>query len=72
MSDVKGRLRITEYIIKVDGKKKIISVNRNPRLNVGYRATIRGQAGLWCDSENSPEEAVGKLVIEHFMGVKRQ
>lgn len=65
-----NELRVKKYKMK-DGR--VITVNTNPRHGVGYRATIRGQAGKYSDSTVSPEEAIGRLLINWdvitFMGI---
>lgn len=40
-----------------------IQVNTKYRNGVGYRAIIRNQQGKFGDSTNSPEEAIGRLII---------
>lgn len=52
------RLRIKEYKLG----ELAIQVNTNYRDEIGYRAILRGQAGKWGDSTNSPEEAIGRLL----------
>jgi hypothetical protein len=59
MTDRTGRLRFRTY--KINGVE--ITVNVNYRTNVGYRATIKGKQGAFCDSEHSPEEALGNLFV---------
>jgi hypothetical protein len=54
------RLRIKTYTLG----ELTIQVNTNYRDGVGYRAVIRGQAGKFGDSTESPEEAIGQLFIE--------
>ena len=54
------RLRIKEYKFG----DLSIQVNTNRRRGVGYRAVIRNQAGKWGDSDVSPEEAIGKLLVK--------
>ena len=63
MTDVASKLRIRKFKL---GKLRI-SVNMNPRKGIGYRATIHRQSGKWGDSEHSPEEAIGKLLITWAM-----
>jgi len=57
---VKPNLRIERFRLG----SKVIIINRNYRFNVGYRASIEKEPGKWGDSTYSPEEAVGKLILE--------
>lgn len=63
MVDDTNRLRIQKWEVKGIAAKAKITVNTNYRKNVGYRATLQGKPGAFCDSTHSPEEAVGKLLI---------
>ena len=67
MTDTKNRLRTRTFVIGTGKKKITVKVNSNYRRGVGYRAYTPGRAGIWGDSEVSPEEAVGKLMIDEYM-----
>lgn len=60
MSTKNDKLRIQRYRM-ADGRE--ISVNTRYRFGVGYRATIKGEAGKFGESKDSPVEALGDLIM---------
>ena len=57
MVDNKNRLRLKKFTYK--GTK--LQVNTNWRKNVGYRCTVMGKPGAFCDGE-TVEEAVANCI----------
>ena len=70
MTDTKNRLRTRTFEMGTGKKKITVKVNSNFRKDVGYRAYTPGRAGIWGDSQVSPEEAVGILMIDQYMKEK--
>lgn len=63
MVDVVNKLRVQKLMLQTEAAGRKITVNTTFRRGVGYRAALQGRPGALCDSVNSPEEAIGKLII---------